>query len=130
MTTRHERTGFDSDPIDRTAQDADTAVVLGDKDSDVRAKHAHAAVLDARPTVVTSPRLAESAPSPRISIDQAALLDEPRDRFAAFVTMVRNGVRGTFARSPKRPKPEKKHYPTRFSLEFETSLVDRERRRL
>ena len=127
MTTLHERTGFDSDPIDRAAE---AAFVLGDKDSDVRAKHAHAAVLDARPTVVTSPGPAESAPSSPISIDEAAMLDEPRDRFAAFVTMVRNGVRGTFARSPKRPKREKKHYPARFSLEFETSLVDRERRRL
>jgi hypothetical protein len=44
--------------------------------------------------------------------------------------MLLNGVRGTFTRSPKRPKRERKHYPPRFSLEFETSLVDRERRRL
>ena len=130
MTTLYERTGFDSDPIDRTIEDPEAAFVLGDEDSDVRAKHAHVAVLDARLTVVTSPGLAESAPSSQISIDEAALLDEPRDRFAAFVTMVRNGVRGTFARSPKRPKREKKHCPARFSLEFETSLVDRERRRL
>jgi hypothetical protein len=43
--------------------------------------------------------------------------------------MLVEGVRGTFARSPKRPK-RRKHYPPRFSLEFETSLVDRERRRL
>ena len=115
-TTLHELTGLDSDPIDRSADDVEAAVVLDDKDSDFFAKHAHAAVLD--------------APSSPISIDEAAMLDEPRNRFAAFVTMVLNGVRGTFASSPKRPKREKKHYPARFSMEFETSLVDRERRRL
>ena len=130
MTTLYEHTGFDSDRIDRSADDAEAAVVLDDKDSDVRAKHAHAAVLDAGRIVVTPPGPAESAPSSPISIDGAAMLDEPRDRFAAFVTMVLNGVRGTFASSPKRPKREKKHYPARFSMEFETSLVDRERRRL
>ena len=114
-TTLQGRTGFDSDPIDRSA-DAEAAFALDDKGSDVRAMHAHAAVLD--------------APSSPISIDEAAMLDEPRGRFAAFATMVLNGVRGTFASSSKRPKREKKHYPARFSMEFETSLVDRERRRL
>jgi hypothetical protein len=130
MTTLHERKGFDSYPVDRASDDAEAAFVLGEKDSDDRTKHAHAAVLDARRTVVTPPGMAESAPSPQISIDEAAMLDEPQDRFAAFVTTVLNGVRGTFARSPKRPKREKKHYPARFSIEFDTSLVDRERRRL
>ena len=77
-TTLHELTGLDSDPIDRSADDAEAAVVLDDKDSDFFAMHAHAAVLD--------------APSSPISIDEAAMLDEPRNRFAAFVTMVLNGV--------------------------------------
>ena len=130
MTTLQVRTRFDSDPMDRSADDAEAAVVLDNRDSDVRAKHAHAAVLDARRIVVTPRGPAESAPSSPISIDEAAMLDEPRDRFAAFVTMVLNGVRGTSARSPKRPKREKKHYPARFSAEFQTSLVDRELRRL
>ena len=69
MTTLYEHTGFDSDRIDRSADDAEAAVVLDDKDSDVRAKHAHAAVLDAGRIVVTPPGPAESAPSSPISID-------------------------------------------------------------
>ena len=51
-------------------------------------------------------------------------------RASAFVRAAVNAFRGAFARSPKRPMPRRKHYPPRFGIEFETSLVDRERRRL
>jgi hypothetical protein len=131
MTSLQERMDLKSDPIDRAA-DADSAFVLGDNDSDVRAMPHQTPLLDAPgyPHVVTPPGLAEPDPSPQISIDEAATLAEPRHRSTAFVRMLLNGVRGTFTRSPKRPKRERKHYPPRFSLEFETSLVDRERRRL
>ena len=53
-----------------------------------------------------------------------------RMRWTEFVETAVNGIRAAFARSPKRATPRRKHYPPRFGIEFETSLVDRERRRL
>jgi hypothetical protein len=112
MTSLQERMDLKPDRIDRAAEHADVAFVLGDNDSDVRAMPHQAALLDVA------------------ALEAGATLDEPRRRSTAFVRMLLDGVRATFARSSKRPKRQRKHYPPRFSLEFETSLVDRERRRL
>jgi hypothetical protein len=102
MTSLHERVGT-SDPIDRVADEACAGFVLGDNDSDLRVD----------------------------LIDTAAVTEPPvaptNHRSGAWVRSVFGNA---FARSPKRPKRERKHYPVRFSIEFETSLVDRERRRL
>jgi hypothetical protein len=115
MTSLDEGIHLNSDPLDRAAEHADDPFILGDRDFDVRAKHDQTALLKGadHSDVVTPPDLVER-----------------RYTLTAFVTMLLDGVRGTLARSPKRPRRQRKHYPPRFSLEFETSLVDRERRRL
>ncbi|HEX3546450.1 MAG TPA: hypothetical protein VHU62_07730 [Mycobacterium sp.] len=81
-------------------------------------------------------RAADDAEAAFVLVDEASATvvaapdAVPRDRVAAWVRIVFGGVRGETARSPRRPKQGRKHYPPRFSIEFETSLVDRERRRL
>jgi hypothetical protein len=104
VTSLQERAGFSSDPIDRVADDADAPFVVGYKVSDVG---------------VTQPATVAGVPD----------VERPH-RFAVWVRLVLRGGRHAFARPPKQPRREKKHYPPRFSAEFETSLVDRERRRL
>jgi hypothetical protein len=123
MTSLHERTGFEIDPLDRAAEETEPAPLLSENESDVRASSRQAIVLDA-------PAVTEQPVSPDTATVTGAPDAESRGRFAAWVTTVFGRDRDTFARSPKRPRREKKQYPPRFSIEFETSLVDRERRRL
>lgn len=123
MTSLQERVGFSSDSIERAADDAEAAFVLGDEDSGVRAEHIQGAPVD-------EARVTDQPVVPRPATVVAAPDAVPRDRFAAWVRIVFGGVRGETARSPRQPKQRRKHYPPRFSIEFETSLVDRERRRL
>jgi hypothetical protein len=52
-----------------------------------------------------------------------------RDRFAAWARKAIADVRGALARRQERP-PRGMYYPPSFSRTFQTSIVDRERRRL
>jgi hypothetical protein len=100
MTSLHERIDLDFDLDDTTFDDTEPAVALGDRDSDVRARD-----------------------------DITAALARPKS-LRTWIMNALGRVRGAFARPPRPARPAKKHYPPRFSVEFETSLVDRERRRL
>jgi hypothetical protein len=62
MTSLHERMDLKSDRIDRAAEHADVAFVLGGKDFDLRARHHRAALFDTA------------------ALDEAAALVEPRRR--------------------------------------------------
>jgi len=86
--------------FDRDDPPIDTVVIPGPKDSDV---------LTQRDIIAAPAR---------------------QRRFATWIMNALGRVRAAFARPPRPARPAKRHYPPRFSLEFDTSLVDRERRRL